>query len=179
MAWGYSVVYGLLVGPDSRGGLTLNLLIRQIEAMAIASVMKKAYYIPIVIIAILIITNPSLKDFKEHEGITTAKLESEVLLSRTHNYFICSTYNINGSDATYFGVIGNFFYFKSSKQKSAEQLQSIYDLLGTKLELGSFDDFKEHLKDRMYRIEIYKQATALTYSDTYQNFEKDITLATN
>jgi hypothetical protein len=62
---------------------------------------KKTQYIIAGIIAILIITNPSLRSFKEHLGYTESNG-----LSREYNFLLCSVYQ--DGNTTYFGICENF-----------------------------------------------------------------------
>lgn len=64
--------------------------------------MKKSYYVFITIILVFIITNPSIKAFKEYLGRT-----SYYQLRRDYNFFLCGLYNYHGD--RYFAVAGNFF----------------------------------------------------------------------
>jgi hypothetical protein len=70
--------------------------------------MKKIHYVLIGFVVLLVITNPSLKDFKDHLGDMTVKYVNP---AREHNYFICSTYDC-GTGFKYFAVAGNFFTIK-------------------------------------------------------------------
>ena len=73
---------------------------------------KKVMYVIGAIFLILIITNPSLKDFKDHSGRTTYEG-----LYREHNFFVCSMYGATGKNddgsiynaGEYFAMLGNFF----------------------------------------------------------------------
>ena len=62
----------------------------------------KIKYIIFFIIIILIASNPSLKDFKEHLSTTANDTPK-----RENNFFICSSYSNEG--ITYFAIAGNFF----------------------------------------------------------------------
>jgi hypothetical protein len=73
---------------------------------------KKVHYVVIGIIAFLVITNPTLKDFKEYLGLSSY-IDNHVFASRKRNYFICSTYSINGSADKYFAIAGNIFYIRA------------------------------------------------------------------
>jgi len=76
---------------------------------------KKLYiYVPLGILAFLIITNPSLSTFKQ--SVSPVMSAYGVNLTnkfafRKANYFIFSEYD--GVDNTYIGVAGNFFKIKS------------------------------------------------------------------
>lgn len=63
---------------------------------------KKAFLIMGAVLLLFIITNPSVKAFKEYIGINTYQG-----LHRTHNFFVASTYLYNGS--SYTGILGNFW----------------------------------------------------------------------
>lgn len=63
---------------------------------------NKKIFIPVAIFILFIITNPSLKAFKAHQGVV-----SYAGLSRQYNFFVCSIYNDTGSK--YFAILGNFF----------------------------------------------------------------------
>jgi len=77
---------------------------------------KKLYiYIPLAVLAFLIITNPSLNNFKQ--SVRPVMSEYGVNLTnkfafRKANYFIFSKYE-DADDATYVGVAGNFFKIKT------------------------------------------------------------------
>jgi hypothetical protein len=68
---------------------------------------KKALYGIGIVLLILIITNPTYKDFKEH-----IQPYEETDIFKESNLFICSFYDFSGD--TYLGVLGNFFEFSSS-----------------------------------------------------------------
>lgn len=153
--------------------------------------MKKPYYIYAAFFLILIIANPSLKDFKDHIGITNSTFESQIFASRNHNFFICSTYKANLNGGYYFAIAGNFFYIRSKKEISDDNLQKIYNQLSqnreqlnkldSNLELGSFDEFKEKLKDKGYRMTVYPYAGIIMKMqiENYSDFEKDVNLVSN
>ena len=65
--------------------------------------MKKRYYWLIGILLVLIVTNPTMNDFKDFVGYDNGSH----MLNKIHNYFICSTYWDNATH--YLGVFGNFF----------------------------------------------------------------------
>lgn len=74
---------------------------------------KKLFtFLPLGILALFIITNPSVKDFKDYLGEN-----SYGGLHRTSNYFVASSYRMGGFK--YIGFFGNFwkeepkYYFKS------------------------------------------------------------------
>jgi hypothetical protein len=65
----------------------------------------------------LVITNPSLKQFKEDAGIVIDKdpdcpnfTDPHFIPRRDRNYFICSYYSYFGTK--YFAIAGNFFRLK-------------------------------------------------------------------
>jgi len=70
---------------------------------------KKILYVIGGFLLILIVTNPSYKDFKEH-----LSLAGDDYPKRTNNFFVCSTYRWR--QAKYFGVLGNFFKLTPNKQ---------------------------------------------------------------
>ncbi|MCO5936842.1 hypothetical protein NAF17_14965 [Mucilaginibacter sp. RB4R14] len=77
--------------------------------------MKKVYYFLLGILLVLIVTNPSLKDFKENQGHETYEG-----LTRDTNFFVCSIYVSSGYNpegttyyGKYFGILGNFFFIRS------------------------------------------------------------------
>jgi hypothetical protein len=72
--------------------------------------MKRTYYILSGALLLLIITNPTYKDFKESE--IQFRSESQYKL---HNYYIFSTYRAfyRRGLTDYFGVLGNFFEISS------------------------------------------------------------------
>ena len=133
----------------------------------------------IAIILFLVITNPTLKDFKEHIGISNTVAESKMYLQRQRNYFVCSSYTISGEDASYFAIAGNFFRFKGQKQVSREYLKKIYDQLSPSVELNDFDSFVEHLEDQAFRKAVYREAVKKMHLNNYDEYEKRIYLANN
>jgi hypothetical protein len=141
--------------------------------------MKKIYYAPAVVILILIFTNPTLRDFKEHLGITTSTLDSRFFPYREYNYFICSSYSVGGSGGSYFGIAGNFFYIKNKKQISEELLQKIYNRLSCKLELGDYENFKQQLKDIQFEKAVYTETIKVMDVGNYKKFDDDIKSAIN
>jgi len=64
--------------------------------------MKKSYYVLITVLLLFIITNPSVKAFKEYLGRTNYSQ-----LRRDYNFFLCGLYNYHGD--RYFAIAGNFF----------------------------------------------------------------------
>lgn len=64
--------------------------------------MKRWHYILLVILALFIITNPSVSSFKTYRG-----RNNYTGLTRHLNLFICSVYSDRGKE--YLGAIGNFF----------------------------------------------------------------------
>jgi len=86
--------------------------------MHIRSSMKNKYtrlkIIIGVILIVLVITNPSLKDFKEYKGISPIVSENNIV-RRSHNFILFSTYqeadNIGEfyHSISYIGVFDNFF----------------------------------------------------------------------
>lgn len=86
--------------------------------------MKKILYALLIIVVLLIITNPRLSDFKDYKNSNYIGETSE----REANLFLCSFFqkrhvylNDNGVDkhitTTYVGVLGNFFLLKNIKEK--------------------------------------------------------------
>lgn len=76
--------------------------------------MKKKYYILLGILALFIVTNPSISAFKAYIGSSTYSG-----LKRTTNLFVCGLYKHNGE--TYFGMIGNFWKFNESRIRITTQ----------------------------------------------------------
>jgi hypothetical protein len=86
--------------------------------------MKKLYYGCWICIALLVITNPSLSDFKEYKLSNYIDKTSE----RDINFFVCSIYKRkytyfidNGRNKhiykTYLGFLGNFFLLSDIKER--------------------------------------------------------------
>ncbi len=86
--------------------------------------MKKLWYSLLVIVILLIVTNPKLSDFKDYRNSNYIGETSE----RESNLFVCSFFKKryvylidNGVEkhvtTTYVGVIGNFFLMKNIKEK--------------------------------------------------------------
>jgi len=65
---------------------------------------RKLYMTLGVIIAIFVITNPSMKSFEEHQGT-----EHREFLARETNYFVCSIYHDYRHTERYLAILGNFF----------------------------------------------------------------------
>ena len=72
--------------------------------------MKKIYYVLIGVLILLIITNPSIKAFKEYLGV-----QSFNGLRRSVNFFIVSIYK--SDEGEYIAVIGNFSKIKTYPKK--------------------------------------------------------------
>lgn len=64
---------------------------------------KRIYKVLLVILLILIFTNPSPYDFKSYLGAS-----SSYNIKRKFNFFVCSVYEKQG--AVYLGVAGNFIH---------------------------------------------------------------------
>ncbi len=64
--------------------------------------MKRSYYWLIGILLFLIITNPSIKAFKDYLGNEDYKH-----LQKKSNFFVCSIFECEG--IRYFAILGNFF----------------------------------------------------------------------
>jgi len=65
---------------------------------------NKIYIALAILLLLLIITNPSVSTFREHQGLSSYKG-----LSREYNLFICSIYEDYNSYQRYIGICGNFF----------------------------------------------------------------------
>jgi len=72
--------------------------------------LSRKQWIPIGILLLFIITNPSASAFKEYIGSNTYSG-----LKRTTNLFVCSVYKHYGSE--YFGIFGNFIELKEPEIK--------------------------------------------------------------
>jgi hypothetical protein len=59
-----------------------------------------------VILVIMLITNPSIKDFEEYENSRNVK--------REYNFFVCSIFKHYND--RYLGILGNFFELKERKE---------------------------------------------------------------
>lgn len=77
--------------------------------------MKKFWYVLIGIIILLVITNPSVTDFKTYLG-----RDSYNGLKRPLNLFICAFYKNRSQE--YFGMIGNFWKLGKSKNTALDSL---------------------------------------------------------
>jgi len=83
--------------------------------------LSKKQWIPIVVLLLFIITNPSISAFKAYIGSNTYSG-----LKRTTNLFICSLYKHDGK--TYFGIAGNFWeQSKKQIQMSSNENQRLID----------------------------------------------------
>lgn len=144
--------------------------------------MKRIHYVFIAVAAsilFLLVTNPTLKDFKEHIGISNTEAETKLYLQRCRNYFICSTYSIAQESGSYFAIAGNFFYIKDQKAISSQFVQSVYDQLNGTVQLDDFETFKKKLGDTSYRRAIYKEAKKVMAIGSYEKFESDVNSAIN
>ncbi|RKR83103.1 hypothetical protein BDD43_3304 [Mucilaginibacter gracilis] len=65
------------------------------------------------IILLFIITNPTIKDFKEHLGVS--KYEG---LYRNHNFFIFSIYGEYDTSEYWIAIAGNFFGVEENKSQA-------------------------------------------------------------
>lgn len=74
--------------------------------------MKKKYWIPLVIVFILVITNPSGESFCYFVLSHTQYPESRVHAAKESNYLIFSKYHytVLEKSGSYYGLAGNFFY---------------------------------------------------------------------
>lgn len=82
--------------------------------------MKKKYWIPLAVIAILVITNPSPDSFNKYASGKSWHYASNygsggsnviydtVIIRRDWNFFICSIYSVH-TGQQYFAILGNFF----------------------------------------------------------------------
>lgn len=91
---------------------------------------KKIIYTLIGIIILLVLTNPSLNEFKEHIGYSSRLIVNDNVaikyssINKVNNYLICSLYSCEGVkclgynyesqntisfNEKYFGILGNFF----------------------------------------------------------------------
>ena len=121
-------------------------------------VRRNLLVVAILSLFIMVLTNPSLKTFKDYLGA-----RSEVGLRRTSNCFLFSTYQCNGQK--YIGLFGNFFKIKekagiATNQKSgSSQTYGGIDLFGSSTDTlndtafnynhrksldKNLDDFKRH-----------------------------------
>ena len=83
--------------------------------------LSRKQWIPIGILLLFILTNPSISAFKAYVGSNTYSG-----LKRTTTLFICSIYKHNGVD--YFGITGNLFELKKQQvQISDSEKQRIID----------------------------------------------------
>ena len=72
--------------------------------------MKKGYYWLLGVLLLLIITNPSVKAFKDYLGKT-----SYINMRKENNFFVGSLYSYNGE--SYFAIAGNFFKITKAESK--------------------------------------------------------------
>ena len=80
--------------------------------------LSRKQWIPIGILLLFILTNPSISAFKAYVGSNTYSG-----LKRTTNLFICSIYKHNGVD--YFGITGNFFELKKQQVQNTMDASQI------------------------------------------------------
>lgn len=72
---------------------------------------KQFIYSIAAVLILLIVTNPSLKAFKEYYGMPS-RLSGDISYSKNRNYFIFSKFSIDESNEPtrmYLGILGNFF----------------------------------------------------------------------
>ncbi len=146
--------------------------------------MKKKHYIILGIVAIFIITNPSITAFKNYLGSS-----SYSGLKRTENFFVCSLYSHGGRK--YFGIAGNFWeippprpteaYLRSLKQDSLRKSDSsMYSYLT--------NDSSYHVKDTVGKYKVLRlyysllnegyTAANLGNFEQFESAVKDTTTAT-
>jgi hypothetical protein len=70
---------------------------------------KKVLYVLGAILLVLIITNPTLKDYKDFKGSN-----GDFHPRRISNFFVCSVYVGAGK---YLGVLGNFYKINTNNRK--------------------------------------------------------------
>jgi hypothetical protein len=61
-------------------------------------------------ILFLVITNPSIKDFKDYIGVNTYDG-----LHKNANFFVCSTFKYDNNERDYLGIAGNVFILPKRK----------------------------------------------------------------
>jgi hypothetical protein len=81
---------------------------------------KLHIYVPLCVLALLVITNPSVKDFKDYLGKSYYSN-----LHKTANFFIADTYKYG--DKTYFGFLGNIWEIPESKPEPRKYDFSSFD----------------------------------------------------
>jgi len=104
--------------------------------------MKKKYYWVIGVLLLLIITNPSRKDFNDHMSLGVYEN-----VRRENNFFICSTYKHR--NYLYLGIIGNFFKISSPKDL-APMTKAISDTTEKIADTSKMDISKYEVKDLPY-----------------------------
>ena len=112
--------------------------------------MKRHYYFLIVFLLLLIITNPSVKAFKDYKGVPTI-----VGIKRISNAFVFSLYQYHQQE--YIGVVGNFWNITPKNSlidvKSISKFQLPYEVEIT---------YKEH---ELYTIEEFANLVKKKYPE--------------
>lgn len=113
--------------------------------------MKKLYYFFIAILLLLIITNPTVKAFKDYKGIS-----SIVGVQRISNAFIFSIYQYH--QKKYIAVVGNFWNITPNN--------SLVDTkIINKFPLPAFDEFSYYGGHKLYTIEEFANLVKKKYPD--------------
>lgn len=140
---------------------------------------RKILYAAIGVLALFIITNPSVSAFKDHLGRA-----STAGLMREHNYFLFSRYKNMPNGDEYNGVVGNFW--RVEKQKAIAEIIPIDNLIDTSAhepkaiklyhnllkvglsteQLGTPDDFIKAVSDSTKAMKLYANLRKAGLSET-------------
>jgi len=85
----------------------------------------------VVIVSVILITNPNVKDFKDYLG-----QNSYYGLQRTSNLFIFSRYKFQ--DKSYFGAVGNFWETKAPKAIAIDSVATTDSAVSGKMDTARF-----------------------------------------
>lgn len=107
-------------------------------------------YIPLGVLALLVITNPSPNAFKDYLGIKTT-----VGIQRRGNLFICSYYEYEDK---YFAIAGNFFQIKTDSVSSKKDTV-------VKTKIVSYNPYEYKLWNALNSSNYYKKP--------FDNFKKE------
>lgn len=68
---------------------------------------QKIYYVVMIVLVIMVITNPGMKSFNEF----LPKAQRKCSVARDSQWFVCSVYTVKcvGANNLYLGIFGNFF----------------------------------------------------------------------
>ena len=126
---------------------------------------KKIYYVLIGVLLLLIITNPSIREFKDHVGYNST---DNVFCE--NNFLIFSIYKKN--NGVYYGVLSNFIKVKNEDKPFIPvkySLLEIYQMLRKagwgEINIGTFQTFANNIKNKDYGYMDYQLLIHAGYHD--------------